>query len=178
MRVRMRLGLFDNLTAADSPYLAFGLEDLASDSAQEANKIAAYEAMTLLQRGPLPFAAGKGGATLVIGFGANSTRALVANYVNQFCAGGDEACPAFPSIAAAIASLSWKGNALACGPFTGPSVRTIPAVIWAPCWHSSALAEGGGLGSQRGWFGEVGCARDCWRANQPGHHFPQGRQAP
>ena len=105
MRVRMRLGLFDNLTAADSPYLAFGLEDLASDSAQEANKIAAYEAMTLLQRGPLPFAAGKGGATLVIGFGANSTRALVANYVNQFCAGGDEACPAFPSIAAAIASL-------------------------------------------------------------------------
>jgi beta-glucosidase-like glycosyl hydrolase len=105
MRVRMRLGLFDNLTAADSPYLALGLKDLASASAQQANDIAAYEAMTLLQRGPLPFAPGQGGTTLVIGFGANSTRALVGNYVNEYCAAGDEGCPGFPTIAAAIAAL-------------------------------------------------------------------------
>jgi beta-D-xylosidase 4 len=103
MRVRMRLGLFDNLTAADSPYLAYGLESLASPSAQEANRVAAYEAMTLLQKGALPFA--RGGVTAVIGFGANSTRNLVGNYVNQFCASGDEGCPAFPSIFAAIVGL-------------------------------------------------------------------------
>lgn len=104
MRVRMRLGLFDNLTAADSPYLAYGLESLAAPAALEANRVAAYEAMTLLQRGGLPFA--RGGVTAVIGFGANSTRNLVGNYVGEYCAAGDEGCQAsFPSIAAAIAAL-------------------------------------------------------------------------
>jgi hypothetical protein len=106
MRVRMRLGLFDNLTAADSPYLAYGIDDIASDAAQEANEIAAYESMTLLQRGKLPFAAGAGGVTLVVGFGVNNTRNLVGNYVGEFCAGGDHGCAAtFPTIAGAIAAL-------------------------------------------------------------------------
>ena len=106
MRVRMRLGLFDNLTAADSPYLAYGLESLAAPWASEANRVAAYEAMTLLQRGALPFARGGGGVTAVIGFGANSTRALVGNYVNEYCAAGDEGCQAtLPSIVSAIAAL-------------------------------------------------------------------------
>ena len=106
MRVRMALGLFDNLTAASSPYLAYGTADIATTGASLANRIAADEAMTLLQRGPLPLARGAGGVTAVIGFGVNKTRALVGNYVSQYCAGGDEAChAAFPPIAGAIAAL-------------------------------------------------------------------------
>jgi beta-glucosidase len=47
-----------------------------------------------------------------VGFCGNSTRALVSNYVNQFCPGGGDAC--FPSIAQAIAALG-EGVATARG---------------------------------------------------------------
>jgi len=114
MRVRMALGLFDNLTAADSVYLAYNQTDVAAPAAVQANRIAADEAMTLLQRGPLPLARGAAGTTAVIGFGINKTRSLVGNYVNEFCPGGDEACHgSFPPIAAAIAAL---GEAVVVAP--------------------------------------------------------------
>ena len=109
-KVRMRLGLFDNLTAADSPYLAYGEADLASPAAQEANAIAAREALVLLSRGSvggagpaLPFARGAGGTTAVIGFHANATKRLLGNYVNQYCP--DPAVDCFPTVLSSIAAL-------------------------------------------------------------------------
>ena len=100
MRVRMRLGLFDNVSDG---YFGYGIEKLASPAALQANSIAAREALVLLQRGPLPFARGAGGITAVIGFAANATSRLVANYVGSFCAPGTGDC--FPTILASIAKL-------------------------------------------------------------------------
>jgi hypothetical protein len=110
MLLRMRLGLFDNLTAADSPYWAYDENDLASPAAQQSNSIAAREALVLLQLGDplgtgkpaLPFPRGAGGTTAVIGFATNATSKLVGNYVSQFC---PTSADCFPTILGSIAAL-------------------------------------------------------------------------
>lgn len=108
--MRMRLGLFDNVSAADSPYFAYGLDELASPGAAEANAIAAREGLVLLARGTvsggapaLPFARGGGGETAVIGFAANNTGKFLGNYVSQICSKGGDTC--FPSLLESIGAL-------------------------------------------------------------------------
>lgn len=128
LRVRMALGLFDNLTAADSPYMTYGLSDLGAPRATAANALAARQALVLLARGVapdgvggpvLPLRRGGPGATAVIGFAVNATGHLLGNYVGQFCP--DPAVDCFPTILASIAALGEEvvyargcANASAC----------------------------------------------------------------
>jgi len=107
--VRFRLGLFDNVTAADSPYWAYGEEHLATDTATAANKLASHQALVLLDRGGtssvpfLPFPRGTGQSTAVIGFAVNATKNLVGNYVSQYCPDPNVDC--FPTILNSVIAL-------------------------------------------------------------------------
>lgn len=105
LKVRFRLGLFDNQTAATSPYWAYGEADVQDATAVAANSLAAHQALVLLQRGPLPFPRASG-TTAVIGYAVNNTGRLVGNYVNQYCPSSKPDC--FPTILTSIQALGEK----------------------------------------------------------------------
>lgn len=101
--IRMRLGLFDPY--ADQPYTRYGADMVGSDASRASAALAAAESLVLLSNpapAALPFAS-TAGTTVIIGFAANSTSALVSNYVSQFCASGGASC--YPSLAESVAAL-------------------------------------------------------------------------
>ena len=126
MLIRMRLGLFD--PPAGQAYLSYGVADVGAPSTRAAALLAAKESLVLLQnsRKTLPFVGASAAPVVVVGFAANSTQALISNYVSQVCPAGGALC--FRSIATAINAL---GATVTVAPGCSNAKTCPPALVSA-----------------------------------------------
>ena len=104
-KMRMMMGLFD--PEEDNPYKQITTDVVGSAEHLAMSLEGAKKGMTLLKKGPLPFAPGK--SIAVIGQAANDTNSLTGNYDGPLCAeGGGAKC--FPSIGEAVATANRGGS--------------------------------------------------------------------
>lgn len=142
-KMRMMMGLFD--PQEDNPYKHITTDVVGSDEHLAMALQSAKKGMTLLKKGPLPFAAGK--SVAVIGQIANDTNSMTGNYDGPLCPKGGASC--FPSLGEAIAAANKGGTTTIVG-----GVDVDKAVAAAKAADSVVLVvdnfrDGGGEGHDR-----------------------------
>ena len=103
-KMRMMMGLFD--PQEDNPYKHIATDVVGSDEHLAMSLQSAKAGMTLLKKGPLPFASGK--SVAVIGQIANDTNSMTGNYDGPLCPEGGARC--FPSLGEAVANANHGGT--------------------------------------------------------------------
>jgi hypothetical protein len=103
-KMRMMMGLFD--PTVDNPYKHVTTDVVGSAEHLAMSLESAKKGMTLLKKGPLPFAAGK--SVAVIGQSVSNTDAMTGNYDGPLCAHGGASC--FPSLGQAITTANKGGT--------------------------------------------------------------------
>ena len=142
-KMRMMMGLFD--PEEDNPYKHITTDIVGSPEHLAMSLEGAKKGMTLLKKGPLPFAPGK--SIAVIGRAVNDTNSLTGNYDGPLCAGGGAKC--FPSIGEAFATANHGGSTVVVA-----SVDKVKAAAAAKAADAVILVvdnfhDGGGEGHDR-----------------------------
>ena len=103
-KMRMMMGLFD--PAVPNKYQKIGTEVVGSDEHLAMSLESSKAGMTLLKKGPLPFAPGK--SVAVIGQAVSDMDAMTGNYDGPLCPQGGSKC--FPSIGEAVTAANKGGT--------------------------------------------------------------------